>query len=243
MAARAVCIGHSHSEAVARAAAAGGFPIEVLNFWTLPGALITSDGEVRFAQPVLERLRAPVFSLTGGAVHLDVGLMRHPRPFDVILPEDTSLPLDPGAEILPYGAVLHAMQRRVAPYLAVMTALRRAVSGDVFHMSAPAVFDSEQRPDDDPTFDTYFGADSVFASPVLRQKLWRIQNRLTEAHCLANGMEFIPVPAESITEAGFLRPGFAGKPGHANAAYGALLAQQIMDICDRRPASEFGRVA
>ena len=226
----AVCIGHSHTENLAAAAAASGTRLEILNFWHLPGALTSQAGQVELSAELRARLVAPVFSLIGGAVHQDVGLIQHARPFDFVLPERADLPLAEGAEIVPYGAVHGAVLARTQQYLDIMRAVRDGVDGPVFHMESPPTYADERVPTDDPGFQAYFGNDVAFSPAWLRYKLWRLHSAIVSAHCAAVGIVFVPHPAESVSESGFLLEAFHGTPAHANAAYGQLVLAQLRDL-------------
>jgi hypothetical protein len=225
--ARLVCIGHSHSETIAAAAAQSGTDVDVLNFWHMPDPFVEEDGRRGLAPVYRARLLAPVFSLVGGAVHQDVGLVRHPRPFDFILPMHEDLPVAPDCEIIPYGAMRAAMQARTQPYLDIMTMVRQAVDGAVHHLESPPTFDAETLPADDPGFYHLFGQDAAFSPAWLRFKLWRVHSAIVAAHCRGIGMTFIAHPPQAVTAEGFLRREFAGTPAHANAAYGALMLAQM----------------
>jgi len=48
----------------------------------LPDPFVTENGRLALKPAIRSRLVAPVFSLIGGAVHQDIGLVVHPRPFD-----------------------------------------------------------------------------------------------------------------------------------------------------------------
>ena len=224
---RIVCIGHSHSEPVAASAAAQQAPVEVLNFWHVKDAITVVAGLPRLSEAVRARLVAPVFSLVGGAVHQDIGLVVHKRPFDFVLPWRPDLPLEPGAEIIPYAAIRAAMAARTAYFLAIMSEVRAATAGAVFHMESPPTYAGETLPDNDPAFAHFFGADARFSPPWLRYKLWRLHSALVAEHCMAAGIELIPHPPEATDAQGFLLPGYHGTPAHANAAYGALLLDQM----------------
>ncbi len=222
-----VCIGHSHTEHLAAAATLSGTPLEVLNFWHLPGAVATEAGHTSLSPELRARLTAPVFSLIGGAVHQDVGLIQHTRPFDLVLPDQPGLPLAPGAEIIPHAAVHAAMLARTQPYLDIMSAVRDAVQGAMFHMESPPTYADEQVPADDPGFHLFFGEGVSFSPAWLRYKLWRMHSAIVSAHCRAAGIVFVAHPAESVSEAGFLLQPFHGTPAHANAAYGQLVLAQL----------------
>ncbi len=229
-----VCIGHSHTENLAAAATLSGTRLDVLNFWHLPGAIITEAGRIRLSAELRARLTAPVFSLIGGAVHQDVGLIQHARPFDVVLPGQPNLPLTPGAEIIPYDAVQAAMLARTQPYLDIMSVVRDTVDGAMFHMESPPTYADEQVPTDDPGFQQYFGSDAAFSPAWLRYKLWRVHSGIVSAHCGTTGITFVSHPPQSVSESGFLQEPFHGTPAHANAAYGQLVLAQLQQLARLR---------
>ncbi len=222
-----VCIGHSHSEVVKAAAEAAGAAVEVYNFWGVKDALVTEDGVVRLAPWLAARMRAPVFSLVGGAVHHDIGMLEHPRPYDLVLPERPGLPFAEGAEMVPYGAVRANILERLQPYFAIMDAVRDVVRGPVFQLQSPPIYAQDAVPDDDPGWNSYHGPGRRMSPAWLRWKLWWVQSELIAGHCRKRGIEFVPAPAEALDAEGFLRPGLQGTPGHANAAYGAMLLKQL----------------
>ena len=227
-----VCIGHSHTENLAAAATLSDTPLEVLNFWHLPGAITTEAGRVALSPELRARLKAPVFSLVGGAVHQDVGLIQHARPFDIVLPDQPGLPLTPGAEIIPYDAVHAAMLARTRQYLDLMSAVRDATDGAMFHMESPPTYADEQVPRDDPGFFLFFGEGATFSPAWLRYKLWRMHSAIVAAHCRQAGIIFVAHPADSVAGDGFLREPFHGTPAHANAAYGQLVLAQLRRLAD-----------
>jgi hypothetical protein len=228
--ARVVCIGHSHSEVVKAAAEAAGAPVEVYNFWHLKDPLVTEGGVVRLAPWLAERMRAPVFSLIGGAVHHDIGLVEHPRAWDVVVPEYAGLPVAEGAEIVPYGAVRANILERLQPYFGIMDAVREVVEGEVFQLQSPPIYAGDVVPGDDPGWDGYHGAGRRMSPAWLRWKLRWIQSELIEARCGERGIGYVGCPSEAVDAEGFMRAGYAGSPGHANAAYGALLLGQIREL-------------
>jgi len=225
-----VCIGHSHSEVVKAAAEAAGAPVEVYNFWHQVEPLVTEGGVVRLAPWLAAKMRAPVFSLIGGAVHHDIGLLEHERAWDVVVPGFEPLPVAEGAELVPHGAVRANILERLQPYFAIMDAVRGVVDGAVYQMQSPPIYAADQVPGDDPGWDGYHGAGRRMSSPWLRWKLWWMQSELIAARCRESGIRYVACPAEALDADGFMRAGFAGSPGHANAAYGALLLGQIREL-------------
>jgi len=237
----AICIGHSHAANLQDAAQEDGVAIEVLNFWGLPGAVIDDADGVRLAPYVAARLSAPgvgtpVFSLVGGAVHYDIGLLVPEPAFDVIDPARPDAPLLEGATIIPHGALRHAVARRTAPYLRIMDAVRAAATGPVFHLQSPPVYEDEAVQEHDYGWVAFYGTGRRIAPAWFRQRLWRMHSDVVAAHCAANGITFVPCPPAAMTPEGYLRPGLNGRPAHANAAYGRLLLEQIRGLSRPRTA-------
>lgn len=239
---RATAIGHSHSANLADAVRAAGAPVDVLNFWTLPGAVTQHAGHAELSAGVIARLvppgpALPVFSLIGGAVHHDVGLIEHPEKFDFVDPDFPDEPLSPGARIIPLRAVEAALHARALPYLRIMDAVRRAAPGPVYHLQSPPIFADEtlQGADLDYWTALYGYAPRVAPAPA-RRRLWRLHSAIVRRHCAAQGIIWVPCPPAAFDAAGYLRAGLNAHAAHANAAYGALLLRQVLDLAPPAPA-------
>ncbi len=65
--------------------------------------------------------------------------------------------------------------------------------------------------------------------PALRMEAFTLQTEVFEADANRRGASFLHPPRSALTPEGFLAPGFVahGDPSHANAAYGALVLDQI----------------
>lgn len=223
-----VCIGHSHVDSVAAAAEADGIPLDAINFWhTLP---FCADGSVELTPEVCARLIAPVFSFVGGAVHHDVGLFVHARPYDFILPEQQDLPISEGAELLPYDAVYASMQARTRPNFKTMAAIRAATRGSMFHLESPPIYENEVAPTSIPAWMPHLKEYAPISPVWLRYKLWKLHSAIVRAYCQENDIVFIPHPPEAVDARGLLTAEFYGVPAHANREYGALVLRQIQQL-------------
>jgi hypothetical protein len=228
-----VCIGHSHIEIVRAAAVSAAVPLEALNFWHFPSPVsVHADGSVELVQEIRARLVAPVFSLVGGAVHLDIGLFVHSRPYDFVWPERQDLPLNNGVELVPYDAIHAAMQARTRPYLEIMGAIRAATQGPMFHMESPPTYADEIVPPNCPESWTYFRENPSISPVWLRYKLWRMHSGIVQAYCTQADITFVPHPPEAVDAQGLLVAEFHGLIAHANQAYGALLLRQMQELSD-----------
>jgi len=199
--------------------------VEVYNFWHLVDPLVTEGGVVRLAAWLAEKTRAPVFSLIGGAVHHDIGLVEHEQTWDVVVPGFAGLPVAEGAEVVPYGAVRANILERLQPYFGIMDAVRDVVEGAVYQLQSPPIYAADAVPGDDPWW-----AGRRMSSPWLRWKLWWVQSELIAARCRERGISWVACPPEAVDGEGFMRAGFAGSPGHANVLYGGLLLGQIWEL-------------
>lgn len=224
-----ICIGHSHTENIAAAAAALDVPIACYNFWRYQNILVRTGEAVDFTPEFRSQLAAPVFSFVGGAVHHDIGLCAHPRPYDFVWPERPDLPVSEGAELIPYAGIHAAIRARVQQYFDIMAAIRAAVQGPVFHMESPPAYANEVAPND-PDWVMFHGEGQQIAPAWMRYKLWRVHSAIVAARCAETGITFVPAPAEALDAQGFLARPFHGTVAHANAEYGALVLRQMLSL-------------
>lgn len=228
-----LCIGHSHVACVARAAVVGGIPLQALNFWEMPDAIVREDDVPRLSASLEQRLvqhAGPVFSMIGGAAHNVLGMLVHPRRFDFVLPAQTSLPLDPAAELLPALAVRRVLESLACEYLALMAAVRRLCVGELFHIESPPPYADAARMHDDVPWGMYPGRCREISPAPLRYKLWRLHSQIVRQWCEQAGAVFVPCPAETLDPGGFMREPYYGDGAHANAAYGELVLRQMRQL-------------
>jgi hypothetical protein len=233
-------IGHSHIAAVTDAAKERQVPFVAFNFWVLGLPLDRRGSVVHLPAQILPQLSGDVFSFVGGGVHMDYGMIVHPRPYDVVLPNQPDLPLTPGAEIIPYDALYASMEVRTRPFLQIMAAVRAASQGLVFHMEAPPPREDEIAPAENPNWIIFYGENSVISPPWLRYKLWRMHSSIVRRYCDEADIAFVPSPREASDERGFLDPGYWAHPGHANRAYGALVLDQMQGLLRREVGDRAG---
>jgi hypothetical protein len=227
-----LCIGHSHVACVARAAAAEGVPLRAFNFWELPGAIRQDGARPVFAAAILDALAShegPVFSLIGGAAHVVMGMLVHPRRFDFVLPAEPDLPLDPAAEILPAQAVRQTIEALADEYLALMEELGRCCRGPMHHVEPPPPYADSARMHQDVPWGMFPDRCREVSPPALRYKLWRVHSQVLRGWCLRTGAHWVPAPAASMDDAGFMLAPFYGDGAHADIAYGALVLQQMRE--------------
>lgn len=195
-----------------------------------------TDGAATYINPTLrERLakadggNTAIFSMVGGNAHNFMGLFQHRVPYDIVLPEQTDLPFDPGAELVPYDYVAKVLLGLVVRDLEFLNALRRAMPVPIYHLeSPPPVFDNDFcKQNLPPVFLTKQYATMNIAAPFFRYKLWRLHSRIVRQECERIGIGFIPCPGDSIDDSGFLRRAYYIDPLHGNDGYGALILDQI----------------
>lgn len=228
-----LCIGHSHVACVARAARAASVPLQALDFWTMPDAIVRSDGAARFSPALITQLRehaGPVFSFIGGAAHGVVGMLVHPRRFDFVLPWAPELPLDPAAEVLPALAVRAIVEAAMGEYLDLLNQLRALCRGALFHVESPPPYADAQRMHADIPWAMYPGMLQEISPAWMRYKLWRMHSRIVEDWCLANDATMVSCPPLAVDAEGFLRAPYYGDGAHANEAYGALVLDQMRQL-------------
>lgn len=132
-----LCIGHSHLFCVQSAAAAQGIAIDAVNFWERSDWLKELPDLPAGLQRRLREHPGTVYSFVGGAAHSVLGLLAHPRRYDLVLPEMPGLPLDTKAEVLPVDAVRAILSREIQPYLKLMKHLRALAQYRVVHLESP----------------------------------------------------------------------------------------------------------
>jgi hypothetical protein len=226
-AAPVVCIGHSHVNCVAMAAALEDFPLRVINFWVTPEPFVERDGRRRFAPKLTEALGGDVVSFIGGSAHIMVGLPQHPRPFDFILPSAPDLPLDAAAEIIPVDGVRAAMMSFAQEYLDLIGQLKTAPGQRVWHAAPPPPYADGAAMAPLIPWGMFEAGPHQVSPKFLRYKMWRLHCEILEGFCQDAGVGFIPHPTEAVDEEGFLLADCYEDPGHANLAYGRLVLEQV----------------
>ena len=169
-----------------------------------------------------------VASVVGGNVHNILALMRHPRPFDFLLPDDRGPPRDEDAELIPEALVRATLRARLAPDFARVRALK-TIAGPFLHIESPPpvrdeTFIAERA---EGVFRDRAGTDIAAAGPGLRWRMWRLSSHLLREAIEDLGCAYLPAPAAARNADGFLRLDFAADPTHGNEAYGELLIRAI----------------
>lgn len=229
---RPIMIGASHCWAIDRAARAAGVALDQINFWNPfenPRLPDLSDLTPEVKKRIAGRT---VFSAMGGAVPAQLGLLRHPRPFDFVIPERPDLEPDKAAEILPYHAV-HATVRSLAELdIVALRYTRAAIGGPFYQIETPPPVEQEAliRP--------HVTDDAEISSAVFRYKIWLMYTGIIRAEIITQGGIYIPHPIEAVDDRGYLLAEFHKDAVHGNDAYGALVLAQILATATPCPADD-----
>lgn len=243
-----IVFGHSHLVTLRSAAEDA-----QLNY----GTLIHLDESDRFTNPlVLDRSKgdsspnpavmaqldkagafkddADVISIVGGNAHNIVGLLRHDRPFGIVLPgsigDQATLP--PATEVIAYEMMIRHFQCRNKKYTDFLRLLRPLVKGRLWHVESPPPCPDEEFINNN--IDTYF-KDRVslgLNAAHLRHRLWRCHSDMIRRNCEELGISFIPAPPDTMDTDGFLLPEGWGNATHGNNWYGLRTLDHIKHIVD-----------
>ena len=223
--ARLIYIGGSHTLSVIAAAKLANANIAAVNLKHT--SAFADDSEQALHPAIIRKLAGrTIVSLVGGNMHNQLGLVRHPRPFDFVLPSEPELPADDG-ELIPVEALENLLQRRMFRALSIMSLLKKRAGALMYHLeSPPPIADDDYiRGSIDKYFEKRGAAQLGIVSPRLRYKLWRLHSQIVRKACLELEIEFIPCPAEAVI-GGFLRDDLRANATHANERYGAMLLAQ-----------------
>jgi hypothetical protein len=231
----AVLIGHSHTSAILDAAAdQSEIRLTAPDLWALWPHCGYDLAEDRLDPDIARQVsHGTVVSALGGSVHAVLALMQHPVPFDFILPGLEHLPLIEGARIVPFDAMRELSIRELDRFHRYMLCVRVTAARRIFHVGQPPILEDDAVVLGDVPRDRMlaFFPDGTAVSPAtLRWKLWRLTSDLTREFCEENDIHFLDCPAESMDERGFLRPQYYQEAFHGNAAYGALVLEQIKAV-------------
>jgi hypothetical protein len=222
-----VLIGHSHAKAIFEAAERQGVRLKGYNFWNAPQPALNTE-RTAFHPEIARTLgRGPVFSAVGGSVHSMMGMVRHPRPFDFVLPSRPDLPMVDGAEIVPFAAIRGAMADAVEEYLQIMRLVVALATGPVFHLEPPPPLADGDRVEADVPWMFFPDLTREVAPAGLRYKCWRLHSELVAAFCAEHGVTLIPAPQEAMDSHGYLKPEHYLDAMHVEASYGALVLAQM----------------
>ena len=197
---------------------------------------ITIDGAIEKAK-LLSAGDVFVAVLRGNQFN-SVGLIQHPRPFDVLMPEETGEHMLLGAEIIPLQALKNFFfESLVNGYGRNLLQFRRNCAARMACLTPPAPKeDAEHIKRGAETYFRELGIGEIGVTPApLRLKLWTLQQQALESFCRDNYIIYFDNPPETRDQAGFLkREYYAGDATHGNKKYGSRVLWQIASYMGTR---------
>lgn len=195
------------------------------------GERLNSALVARF-QPTVDDPNGIILSSIGGNQHNILGLARHSQPFDFVSPERPDLPIDDGAELIPYGVLRDVLSSKMKKEFKIIRMLRDLAPGRCYHLESPppsaldnlgAAYIAN--------WTENFGGKGA-APSFLRLKVWRLHSSIVRDFCESIGVVFVPAPAEAMDANGYRVDAATDidEPSavtHANAWYGELVLKQI----------------
>ena len=183
-----------------------------------------------------------VVSAAGGNQHAIFSTIQHPEPFDFVMPGEAAVDLTGAATIVPYRTIYEAFAEPIRKgFEKSFRMLRKRTGARIACLMAPP-------PKRDNAFieqyhDTRFANEGIssfgVSPPELRMKFWRLQIRVLEELCAQLGVDALMPPEGTRDEHGFLAPPFyANDATHANARYGELVVQQLVERYKKAAVSE-----
>jgi hypothetical protein len=165
-----------------------------------------------------------------------MGLIQHPRPFDIMMPEIAGGAVQPGAEIIP----LATMRSFFAGTL--RSGHGKNLSRFAHAAKCPIVCVAPPAPKQDAEHimkgaETYFrdhGISEIGVTPApVRLKLWTLQQEALQSFCRETGIIFMENPPGTRDGEGYLRREYyAPDATHANADFAVLLLEQLALLQD-----------
>lgn len=206
-----------------------GFSLDSINFWETPEPWLRDDAGIRLRPDLAERIArgSLVLSLIGGSAHTVLGMVEHERPFDFVLPSAPDLPVDESRELTPAEAVRATLTELAMKYLETVPGVLHAATGPVIHIEPPPPLADAERIAPRVPWKLFPGRPQVVAPKWLRYKLWRMHSEVIAAACGGFGVRYMTTPDRAKDSEGFLDPVYDHDGVHANAAYGALLLDEL----------------
>lgn len=169
-----------------------------------------------------------------GTYHNIFGLVQHPQPFDFFEPGSDEF--DETRELIPYALIRDQFAATIRGD-SFTKKLSKATKAHVVLLATPPVKgDNEFIHSKMKNYRGHDVAEAGVTPANIRAKMWRLEMSCIEAYCSELGAAFIPAPSEALTGDGYLRPDlYGGDATHANAAYGAMVIEQLLQ--NHRPVA------
>ena len=236
-------VGHSHLQALVTASAdqvQRDLALHVINArdsrfnpWAewVKGCIVINPVLVDSIAATITHTRPDAVAVTvDGSQHFTLGATNHPRRFDFILPGREDLPLEPQAEIVPYGLMRQVFMHEQRNVLRLLAAVRAAATVPVFYLSVPPVVAKFIEAHMPSTWDTMQKLGSPGAA--LRFKLWALYMDVVRVLCAKMDVTFLPPPTGTMDQDGYLAEALDGDGLHGNARYGAAVLQQLINAME-----------
>ncbi len=128
---------------------------------------------------------------------------------------------------MPAEAVRAKLAEIANPYLDTLPAILRAARAPVIQIEPPPPVADEARIAPHVPWVLFPGQPRAVAPKWLRYKLWRLHSEVIAAACAALGIAYLRAPDSAKDGEGFLAEQYDEDGAHANAAYGALVLDQM----------------
>lgn len=232
-------VGHSHIGCISQAHAERGDRVDGLNIEFAPiGSpyyLPNLDDTGALAPNVARIVSAPRFDLivscVAGNAHFSLGLVNNPRKYDFVLPQAPDLPLEDGAEIIPYGLIRKHLTEMAHETIPVLPAICATASAPVIHLESPPPVPAENVRQNAKHFApliTHYG----LSRRERIWRFWRLQAQIMRDICAEQNIPYLPAPDAMKDEHGFLVPAaWRDDPTHAGPAYGHAVLDQLAAWC------------
>ncbi|ACA17528.1 hypothetical protein M446_3119 [Methylobacterium sp. 4-46] len=163
-----------------------------------------------------------------GSDYLSLCISNRPVHFDVTLPEQPDLEEIEGALMIPHAEIMRKMRAEIRHIVLGVELIRARCSVPITYLESPPPIEDN----DHIIAHAGWAAGGIQAwgvsRPILRYKLWRIHSRVVADACLANGIEFLPLPPEVLNERGYMsEKAIANDVMHANEWFGSRMAAQL----------------
>ena len=209
------------------------------------GGMVFTEKLDRVIEKELAKKPDLVFSSIAGNEHAVFGLLQQEVPYDFVLCSKPDLPVSDTANSIAYSVIKEILYRRfhLGRHLEMLSLLRKKCVC-LYHLEAPPpIFDVQHiLAHLDTAFQNKLAKlgkedrcsrldESVVAPPYLRYKLWRLQSEIFKEACEQMEISFIPAPANTMDENGFLKQQYWSIDAtHGNVAYGEEVLQVLEKI-------------
>jgi len=233
-------IGHSHIEAIRRAAAARreADPERPRTRTIYVLDPVFGDCRERFTDALknaildqISRHNPIIASAIRGNGHAAMSLIQR-RRIDFTIDGGGSIPMDDQAEIITEDEARDALFPWLAADLRELGALRELV-GPYWHLESPppvrrtdwVIENAERFFRDDPDFSRLGVSHAGF-----RYRIWLLANKIIKERLNELGCGYISVPAHVRGEAGLLRPSHGRDATHGNQQFGEAMIQALEQV-------------